>query len=184
MKASFDALPTPPAPETGPAHAPSLGPSLGANTTPKIHDWAKAVGAVSHASSRYGTALSHARLIYLQPPVVCLAFSPQAGFHKNSVFVSGRATIETALSEFFKCPIQLVEDNSANAYASAQPSPVEQQTKRQESQTRKLETKVHAHPRIQAALAILEGHVEFIRPLDTSTPARVASFDISDEDDD
>jgi hypothetical protein len=181
MKAPFDAPPTPPAPEI---HSAPPSSSQGAKGLSQIQDWAKAVSAVTQASSRYGTALSHARLVQFQLPSVHLAFAPQANFHKNSVFGSGRSTVEKVLSEFFQSPIQLVEDNTAHAYNLAKPSFAEQQAKLRESQTRKLEAKAYAHPKIQSALSILEGHIEFIRALEASAPAPLTSFEDRDEDED
>jgi len=108
---------------------------------------------------------------------VHLAFAPQAGFHKNSVLGSGRSTVEKALSEFFGSPVQLVEDNTTQAYSLAKPSLAEQQAKLRESQTQKMETKVHTHPQIQSALSILEGHIEFIRTLEASAPAPLLSLE-------
>jgi len=174
VRAPF-ALP-PPVPETRGAPPP---PGL-----PKTQEWAKAVSAVTQASSRYGTALSHARLVELLPPMASLAFSPQASFHKHSVFGSGRATIEKVLSEFFGSPIQLVEAKAQQAYASSQPSLVEQQTMLRESLCRKMEAKVHAHPLIQSALSLLEGHIDSIRTLEASAPAPWASLANTDENND
>ncbi|MCL2012915.1 MAG: DNA polymerase III subunit gamma/tau [Cystobacterineae bacterium] len=144
---------------------------------PQTQNWAAAVNAVTQASSRFGTALSHARLVQLQPHSVHLAFSPQASFHKNSVFGSGRHTVEKILSEFFKNPIQLVEDNAAQAYNLAKPSPAEQQEKFRKSQTRQLEAKVHAHPKIQSALSILGGHIESIQPIEAHTSTSSLGFE-------
>ena len=150
---------------------------------PPSLDWAKAVGAVSQASGRYGTALSHARLVELQPPRACLAFAPQAGFHKNSVFGSGRATIEKVLSAFFSSPIHLVEEEWGQASQQATPSLAEQQAKRRESHARAMEAKVHANPRIQSALAILGGHIDAIRTL-APAPAPFCAFEDAEEDKD
>ncbi|MCL2314396.1 MAG: hypothetical protein FWC28_03980, partial [Proteobacteria bacterium] len=151
--------------------------------TQATQNWAAAVSAVSKASSRYGTALGHARLVQLQPGSVHLAFTPQASFHKNSVFNSGRNVIEKVLSEFFNTPTQLVEDNTPQAYNSAKPSFAEQQEKLRESTTRQLEAKVHAHPKIQATLSILGGHIESIRALEAA-PAPLTFFEDEDNDND
>jgi hypothetical protein len=179
MKASFDDSP---APEINPVlpHVPPQD----TRGLPKTQDWSKAVSAVTQASSRYGTALSHARLVQLLPGKACLAFAAQAGFHKNSVFGSGRSTIEKVLSEFFGSPIQLVEESAGHSYESAKPSLAEQQATLRESHTRKMETKVHTHPRIQSALSILEGQIEFIRTLEVSAPAPLTSFENTGEDND
>jgi len=180
MKTSFVSLPTPPPPL--PHTPPTLPPPSW--DTKKSLDWSKAISAVTQVSSRYGTALSHARLVEFCPPKACLAFPPQANFHKSSVFGSGRSTVEKALSEFFGSPIQLVEDNREHAYNLAKPSLAEQQATLRESHARKMEAKVHANPHIQSALSILEGHIDSIRTLEVSAPTPVASFEDAGENND
>jgi len=127
--------------------------------------------------------LGHARLVQLQPGRVHLAFAPQAGFHKNSVFNSGKETIEKALSEFFNCPTLLVEDNTPQAYNQAKPSFAEQQEKLRESNHRQLETKAHAHPKIQSALSILGGHIESVRAIE-AIPTPLTFLEDEDNDND
>lgn len=141
-------------------------PSAKDDPTRSLQDrWRAAVNAVREASTRHGSSLSHARVLWLRPGDVGVAFGKNAEFHRTMVSSSGRTTVEKALSDHFGRPTKLTIE-SAQAAEGAAPSIAEEEAMFRQQREKGADQKVRTHPAVLSALRILGGEIEHIQVLE------------------
>jgi hypothetical protein len=137
--------------------------------------WRAVVETVRSAAPRHGASLAHARLLWIRPGELALAFTPSAGFHKASITAAtAKATIEKLLEGHFGRPTQLkVETQATPTETESAPTIAEQEASAKATRERETEFQLRSHPALKATLKILGGEVEHIQILEPVPPPAV-----------
>jgi len=141
--------------------------SLGPATT-ELASWNQAIERVRREQPRHGKSLSFGRLIAVGPTAVRLAFAADAGFHRATVFDSGRAVIEKLLSQHYGRSLHLEEESDRAAHAAAPRSIAEQEVEAREVRESAIDHKVRTHPAVASVLRILGGRLEHVQVLEAA----------------
>lgn len=128
--------------------------------------WRRAVDAVRAASPRFGKSLSFGRLVSAEAGLLKIAFPPEAGFHRATVFGSAKAEIEKTVSQAIGAATRLQEDSSTSALAAAPKSIAEQELTDRAARERSIDARVRVHPAVQNILKVFGGQVEHVQILD------------------
>lgn len=153
--ASGDCLPDAP---TQPAPAISTGDAQ--------HRWKTAVEALRGKNPRLGKSLTYARLISLSPSEARLAFPSDAGFHRATVFGHARTELQNLLGQHLGQTVQMVEEKSAEVFASASKSVAEQESHDKANRERNIESKVRQNSAVQSVMRVLGGTLEHVQVLE------------------
>ena len=116
-------------------------------------------------------ALSFARLVSFEPGLLKIAFPPEAGFHRATVFGSARPEIEKHVSTALGLATRLQEDSSNASLAAAPKSIAEQELSDRTAREHSIDARVRVHPAVQNVLKYFGGHVEHVQVLDPLPPA-------------
>jgi hypothetical protein len=136
------------------------------------HDiWRRAVEGVRATSIRFGKSLSFARLVSAEPGLLKIAFPNEAGFHRATVFGSGRPEIEKHISTALGQATRLQEDSSNASLAAAPKSIAEQELTDRTARENSIDARVRVHPAVQNILKYFGGQVEHVQVLDPLPPA-------------
>ncbi len=167
--ASGDCLPEEVVPEAPPE------PDTEADAAPAqltSHDvWRKAVDAVRVTSIRFGKSLSFGRLVSYEPGLLKIAFPPEAGFHRATVFGSARPEIEKLVSTALNSATKIQEDSSTIALAAATKSIAEQELSDRTAREHSIDARIRIHPAVQNVLKYFGGQVEHVQVLEALPPA-------------
>lgn len=128
--------------------------------------WRRAVDAVRTASPRFGKSLSFGRLVSSEPGLLKIAFPPEAGFHRATIFGTAKAEIEKQISLAIGAATRLQEDSSNAALAAAPKSIAEQELTDRTARERSIDARVRVHPAVQAVMKHLGGQIEHVQVLD------------------
>ncbi len=136
------------------------------------HDvWRRAVEAVRAQSIRFGKSLSFARMVSFEPGLLKIAFPPEAGFHRATVFGSAKPEIEKQISVAIGHAMRLQEDSSNASLAAAPKSIAEQELSDRTAREHSIDARVRIHPAVQNVLKYFGGQVEHVQVLDPLPPA-------------
>jgi hypothetical protein len=125
------------------------------------------VDRVRKASTRHGASLAFARLLWIRPGEVAVAFPKEAAFHRSTITAqSGKALIEKELAEHFGGPTRLVIEEAPELAAAAGPSLAEEEARSRAAHEKSTDQMVRSHPAVRAALRVLGGEVEHIQILE------------------
>lgn len=133
-------------------------------------------------SPRFGKSLSFGRLVALEAGILKIAFPPEAGFHRATVFGTSRGDLEKQISSAIGQAIRLQEDSSAAALAAAPKSIAEQELSDRAARERSIDARVRIHPAVQAVLKHFGGQIEHVQILDP-VPAAGTEAPAPPEDD-
>lgn len=169
--ASGECLPAEPAEEDAPP-PPAAGGGRDDLSQSITERWRQAVESVRRVAPRQGASLAFARLLWMRPGEVAVAFQPAHGFHKATVVSSaGKSAVEKCFQQHFGRPTALKIENApaaAAAEVAAIPGPSiaeqEQEVRRRHEQ--ETEATVRTHPAVRAALKWLGGEIEHIQVLE------------------
>jgi hypothetical protein len=134
-----------------------------------------AVEAVRSAAPRQGKSLTYGRFVSLESNQVRLAFPPDAGFHRATVFGLSRQLIEETISTHFGRPLRLLEETGKNALQSSAPSIAEEEARETEARHKDIDAKIATHPAVQRVLRTLGGTIEHVQYLEPSKDPAGAS---------
>jgi hypothetical protein len=146
--------------------------------------WRAAVEALRAESPRHGKSLSYGRFVSMEPGTVKLAFPPDAGFHRTTVFGMSRQLIEEALTKHFGRPTRVVEETGPQALLGTAPSIAEEEAKQTAARHSAIDARVAQHPAIRSVLQILGGtveHVQYLEPV-REAPSLVPTSAAPDDD--
>lgn len=159
--------PLPSAPE--PASLENEVPAEGAVVT--NHDrFKRAVEALRQENPRLGKSFSHARFVTVDGATLKVAFPADAGFHRATVFGSGRDAIEALLSKIFGRTTKLHEDTSTAALQEAPKSIAENEASARAAREQRIEAAVRTHPSVVNVMKILGGQLELVHVLEPESP--------------
>jgi hypothetical protein len=147
---------------------------------PAVDRWKAAVDVIRLANPRLGKSLSFGRLVSLGLGDARLAFPPDAGFHRATVFGHSRAELESVLTQHFGEKIRLVEEKSDAAFQAAPKSVAEQEASAKATRERDIEQRVRENPAVLSVLRVLGGtleHVQVLEPAPRDEPAPSSSDD-------
>jgi hypothetical protein len=131
------------------------------------HDrFKKAVEALRQENPRLGKSFSHARFVTLDGPTLKVAFPIDAGFHRATVFGSGKEAIEASLSKSFSRQTKLIEDTSTAALQVAPKSVAELEASARTAREQRIEASVRTHPSVVNVMKILGGQLELVQVLE------------------
>ena len=99
-----------------------------------------------------------------------LAFPTDAGFHRATVFGSGRAEIEGLLSRQLGERVRLTEEKSEAAFTAAPRSVAETEADAKSTRERGIEARVRANPAVLSVLRMLGGSLEHVQILEPAAP--------------
>ncbi len=152
---------------------PSLENELPGEAAPQTpHDqFRRAVDALRGENARLGKSFSFARFVSLEPGLLKVAFPPDAGFHRATVFGSGKVTIEEALSRHFGRATKVQEDTSSGALSVAPKSIAEQEASARTAREQRIDSSVRTHPSVVNVLRILGGQLEHVHVLEPESAA-------------
>jgi hypothetical protein len=142
------------------------------------------VEALRAESPRHGKSLSYGRFVSMEPGTVKLAFPPDAGFHRTTVFGMSRQLIEEALTKHFGRPTRVVEETGPQALLGTAPSIAEEEAKQTAARHSAIDARVAQHPAIRNVLQILGGtveHVQYLEPV-REAPSLVPASAAPDDD--
>ena len=134
--------------------------------------WKRAVDFLRDTAPRQGKALSFGRFLGLTAEGLRIAFPPEAGFYRATVFGSTRAQVEESLSKFFGRAIRLIEDTSAAASAPAAPRSIaEDELSARNAREQVIEHKVREHVAVKNVMRLLGGSLEHLQIIEAAKPA-------------
>ncbi|MFT3838829.1 MAG: hypothetical protein QM723_17750 [Myxococcaceae bacterium] len=136
------------------------------------HDrFKRAVEALRQENPRLGKSFSHARFVTVDGATLKVAFPSDAGFHRATVFGSGRDAIEALLSKIFGRTTKLHEDTSTAALQEAPKSIAENEASARAAREQRIEAAVRTHPSVVNVMKILGGQLELVHVLEPETRA-------------
>ena len=127
--------------------------------------------AVRAESTRFGKSLSFARVVLFEPGLLKIAFPPEAGFHRATVFGGAKSEIEKRISATLGQTTRLQEDTSNASLAAAPKSIAEQELSDRTAREHSIDARVRVHPAVQNILKYFGGQVEHVQVLDPLPPA-------------
>lgn len=171
--ASGECLPETPAPSEPEKDAEEAEQAARA-ALPAAERWKAAVDVIRLANPRLGKSLSFGRLVSLGLGDAKLAFPPDAGFHRATVFGHARVELESVLTQHFGEKVRLVEEKSEGAFQAAPKSVAEAEASAKATRERDIEQKVRENPAVLSVLKVLGGtleHVQVLEPAPRDEPA-------------
>jgi hypothetical protein len=136
-------------------------------TRPLADRWRDVVDLVRQSSPRHGASLAHARLLWIRPGEVAIAYTSAAGFHKATVTApTAKASLEKLFATHFGRPTLLKVETQAAPTDGEAPTIAEQEAVAKATRERETEAQLRGHPALRATLKILGGEIEHIQMLE------------------
>ena len=142
-----------------------------------LDQFRRAVEQLRHDNPRLGKSFSHARFVALDGSQLKVAFPADAGFHRATVFGSGREAIEAVLSKSFGRAMKVSEDTSVSSLSNAPKSVAENEASARAAREQRIEQSVRSHPSVVNVMKILGGQLELVHVLEPEAPADEAERD-------